>query len=139
MLEAYIQQLAIDLDILDDINDDELDCYTIPIEEGIFVTVQELRPGFNLFATFTMFPQIENTEILSTALMNANLLGRGTGNALIGLDENGKYLTLSQTITYEVNYHEFRDTLEDFVNTIDYWNGLVIEFSKTGNITLEVE
>jgi hypothetical protein len=54
-------------------------------------------------------------------LMKANFLGQGTKDAVISLDAEEKFLTLSTLIAYEVNYKMFRDLLEDFVNYLLFW------------------
>jgi len=54
-------------------------------------------------------------------LMKANFLGQGTKDAVISLDAEEKFLTLSTLIAYEVNYKMFRDLLEDFVNYLSFW------------------
>jgi hypothetical protein len=138
MLEAYIQQLAIDLEIDEEIKTEEFECYEIPIEEHITLTIRHHPPGFILFSSFAPLPQTPSEELLTT-LMSANLLGRGTGNALLGLEPKGKTLTLSQVIPYQVNYHEFSDILEDFVNSVDFWYEQVIEFTKHGTLSINSE
>jgi hypothetical protein len=53
--------------------------------------------------------------------LEANLFGRGTRNAIIGLTEDGKLLTLSAELDYNSTYKEFKEKLEDFVTILDYW------------------
>ena len=60
-------------------------------------------------------------ELLFTQALLANLCGQGTKGSLLGLNESGTVLTLSHTIDYDINYKEFRDLVEDFISTIDFW------------------
>ncbi|NGX51532.1 MAG: hypothetical protein K1060chlam2_01401 [Chlamydiae bacterium] len=85
------------------------------------ISVRELEPGLFLSAKIMELPKEGNKESLYIYLMKANLVGQGTGGAAIGIDSSEKYLTLSQTLPFEVNYKLFHETLEDFLNYIDYW------------------
>jgi hypothetical protein len=60
--------------------------------------------------------------------MQANYLGQLTGPSRIGLSQDGKYLTLSLSIPYELTYRSFRELLEDFVNFLLYWREEVVKF-----------
>jgi hypothetical protein len=53
--------------------------------------------------------------------MEANLFGRGTRGAAIGLNEEGKLLTLSLELDYNNSFKEFKENLEDFISVIDFW------------------
>lgn len=64
---------------------------------------------------------IASAEDFYIHLSKANYLGVGTGNSIISIAPEEKFLTLSLLIDYEVNYKMFRDLLEDFVNYLSYW------------------
>jgi len=66
-------------------------------------------------------------------LMKANLLGQGTGEQAIGLDHEEKSLTLSCIIPYDINYKEFKEKIEDFVNYLDYWRLESEKMKKNAN------
>ncbi|MBS3904020.1 MAG: type III secretion system chaperone [Simkania sp.] len=68
-------------------------------------------------------PPPRNKEDFYLLLMRANFLGQGTGNAVIGMDKEEKYLTLSSMIPYDVDIKRFKEIIEDFVNFVDYWRG----------------
>jgi hypothetical protein len=53
--------------------------------------------------------------------MKANLLGKATANAALGLTNDEKYLTLSTLMPYEVSYKELKEILEEFVNLVIIW------------------
>lgn len=63
----------------------------------------------------------EKKEEILTLVMKANLLKQGSGRAIIGLDENEKFLTLCQSMLYEENYELFKETIEDFLNYLIFW------------------
>jgi len=65
--------------------------------------------------------ELQKKEEAFIYLMKANLLGQGTGNQVLGLDPEEKTLTLSCIIPYDMDYREFKERIEDFVNYLDYW------------------
>ncbi len=101
-----------------------------PIEKKIPTSMQ-ITPLHTVFFSqlqsgFTMWSQIgecpsKNREDFFLLMMRANFLGQGTGKSVIGMDQEEKYLTLSSYIPYEMEFKKFKETVEDFVNFIDYW------------------
>ncbi|MBA2367450.1 MAG: type III secretion system chaperone [Candidatus Protochlamydia sp.] len=63
----------------------------------------------------------ENTHLFLSKAMQSNLFGHGTRGAAIGLDNEGKILTLSLEIDSDSNYKEFHERLEDFISILDFW------------------
>ena len=120
MLETYINQLIIDLDISEDVSTDIEGCYKIQIDKNITVIIKTLQPGYSFTAVVSSLPKT-SCEELFTYMMSGNLLGIGTGETLLGLDEQGKTVTLSQSVTYETKYQEFHNNLEDFANYVAFW------------------
>lgn len=101
--------------------------YNIPLEEGVVITASSLsNGGIKLSAQVVDIPPKEE-EFFEQALLG-NLFGQGTNGAVLGLTEDGKRLTLSRTIDYDVNYKEFRDLLEDFINSVDFWKSEVLNY-----------
>ncbi len=99
--------------------------FIIEITKEIEVKISDLDPGFYFLANIANCPN-EKKEDLFIYLMRANLLGQGTGRSRIGMDMEEKFLTLSYLIDYEVNYIEFKEKLEDFVNYINFWKKEII-------------
>lgn len=93
--------------------------YTIRLDEGIFFTLSNFGNG-GVYLNGGI-REIKDNEELFIHLLYANLFGQGTKGALLGLNESGNLLTLSRIIDYDVNFKEFRDVIEDFINTIDFW------------------
>lgn len=99
--------------------------FIIEITKEIEVKIFDLDPGFYFLTNIANCPN-EKKEDLFIYLMRANLLGQGTGRCRIGMDMEEKFLTLSYLIDYEVNYIEFKEKLEDFVNYINFWKKEII-------------
>lgn len=95
--------------------------YTIPFEEGLAIVVAELpRGGFALSSFFAPVPKT-NLEAFYTHALLGDLLGQGTHGAVVGLNDEATVLTLMREIDYNVTYKDFRDILEDFINSVDFW------------------
>ena len=52
---------------------------------------------------------------------------REQGGGVLSLDETGKTILLSQEVTGEVPYVEFRKQLEQFCNFAEYWQVMAKE------------
>ena len=96
---------------------------------GFNLFIKDLDPGALFKANICACPQ-KKRETLLIKLMQANLIGQGTGGAVIGLDKQEKFLTLSLALAYELNYRAFKESLEDFINYLVFWNEEVIKLQK---------
>lgn len=103
--------------------------YKLVLGPKMAISLEEEEEGFTLFAQIAPLP-MQKREELFILLMKANFLGQGTGGSVIGLDKDEKFLTLSSTIPYEVDYKGFKETIEDFANFVDYWRTEVSKHSK---------
>jgi hypothetical protein len=122
-LKSFCDELTIETPRLN-----EQKIYSLEIG-GRVLALQDLDPGIGLQAVICEIPK-KKKEDLVIYLMRANLLTQGTGGARIGLSQEGNFLTLSLGLPYELNYQIFRDTLEDFVNYLIYWEDEVKQFEK---------
>ena len=120
MVNSYIEQLVIDIDIDEEFKTDNEHEYKLQLDKNIFVTITDLRPGF-IFKSPIAEISTSNCEDLVTKLMTANLFYQGTEFASIGLDSKGRQLSLSKVISLNMEYDEFKDCLENFVNVVDFW------------------
>jgi hypothetical protein len=97
--------------------------YLLTLKDGTDICLEENELGIYMHAKIAHF--VENTipspEDFYIYLMQANYLGKGTGDSIISIDPNEKFLTLSHLIAYEVNYKMFFNILEDFVNYLSFW------------------
>lgn len=129
LLEEHLSKLCEELQLSSVAFEPNATIYPLEINDQTTIQVKNYEPGVFFQANITECPK-EHLEELFTYLMRANLLGQGTGAAVIGMDEREKFLTLSLCLPYEMNYREFRDNLEDFVNYLVYWREEVIELQK---------
>ena len=90
------------------------------------IALKELDPGCFYSSTIGPLPKNKKEDFLMR-VMKANFLGQGTGGATIGLKEDESFLTLSLSLPYEMNYKAFKESLEDFVNYIDYWKQEIVQ------------
>lgn len=120
-LERLLEMLAVELKLPAIPQKDKNGSYQLKIHPDMIVSVKELDPGVFLQSSILPIPKEGNKEALFIHLMKANLLGQGTGGAAIGIDEKEKFFILSQALPFEVNYRTFHETLEDFLNYIQFW------------------
>lgn len=120
-LDLAMQELAKELEIEDSFATEVPGVFAIPLDEELILIVSSLpRDGISLKCTLTKIPKKGGEEYV-TALLRANLFGEGTDGAILGFDENGEYLTLCQEIDYDIDFPAFRNLIEDFMNSIDFW------------------
>lgn len=94
--------------------------YSLPLEEGLSVNMTEIPNGYILKSAVAPYPKAKE-ELFLTQAMLANLFGQGTKGAILGLNLEGTLLTLTLVVDYPTEYKEFRESLEDFLNTMDFW------------------
>lgn len=97
----------------------ELPAVSFDVEET-HVTLTDKPPGMSLSANLGLLEPENPAEAYSKILMG-NFLGLATKRAALGLDETGKNLLLSASVPTVRSYREFRDIVEDFVNTVVFW------------------
>jgi hypothetical protein len=119
MIEAFVQQLTIELGILHSIETDSIDTYLLPVDDNISIEIYGFPGGFSLKATMEKIPE-HHCEDFFLEVLSSNLFGQGTGGGILGINEN-EALIITITITTDINYQEFRDLVEDFANYVDFW------------------
>jgi hypothetical protein len=120
MLAKYIQQLVKELEMQGSLATEVPGVYDFPIDEEISVTISDIPQGFTMTSTFADAPS-ENEELFYTQALLANLYGEGTEGCILGLDAEGEKLILSRKIDYNIEYKEFKDLIEDFLNNVEFW------------------
>lgn len=120
MLEKLIAQLGKELSMEDQITSTENQHYLLPFDENVEVEAIELENSYWFKGKIGPSPE-QNVETFFLKTMEANLFGIGTRGAAIGLNEDGKLLTLSLQLDYNSSFKEFKDKLEDFVNVLIFW------------------
>jgi hypothetical protein len=119
-LDTYIEQLIKEMELEGGLATQVPGVFAFPLEEDLTIEISDRPPGFVLSCHLSSLPSTHQEELL-TRLMLGNLFGQGTKGAVLGISEDGNVLTLTQVVDYNADYKEFRDILEDFVNTIDVW------------------
>lgn len=121
-LEKNLSQLIEELGLASTNVQDPSGYFSLTFKENLTIFLRDLSPGFALKALICPLPE-KGREDLFIYLMKANLLGQGTGDQILGADPNEKFLTLSRTISYEIDYINFKEILENFVNYFAFWKG----------------
>jgi hypothetical protein len=129
VLEELLKTLAEELELEEIPKKDAENLYHLSLNPELSVTLQQLDPGVSFLGNIGACPAVKREELF-ILLMKANFLGQGTGSAVIGLDANENFLTLSSVIPYDMNYKMFKDALEDFTNYLDYWKEELVRYKK---------
>jgi hypothetical protein len=129
ILESHLNQLAKELNVSPPAASKEGTGYRFALAGRQPIDARELTPGALLTTPICPYPK-GNQELLLTYLMKANFLGQGTLGGIIGLDAARNFLTLSFHIPYDMNYRHFRESVEDFINILDYWKEEVSKAKK---------
>ena len=110
--------------------------YEIALAGSPPVSVKELTSGPGLFFLGYLLPNSDQKtqESLFIYLMKANFLGQGTGRAAIGIDSSEKFFVLTQTLSYAVDDKAFYETLENFLNYMDFWREAILRVLKEEKI-----
>ena len=120
MIDKLIQQLSQELEMEEMIVSQKPGHYILSFEKNIEVEVTQINHAYSFKGIIKTFPQ-ENVEGFLIKVLEANLFGRGTRGAVIGLNPEGNMLTLSLELDYNSSYKDFKNKLEDFVNVINFW------------------
>ncbi len=129
MLEENLKRLAEDLQLPPFPPKDLQSCYKLTLSDDLLIIVKKNQEGLAFFANLAplLFQKKESAFIY---LMKANLLGQGTGDQALGIDFEEKSLTLSCIIPYDMEYKEFKERIENFVNYLYYWRFEVEKMQK---------
>ncbi len=128
-LEQLLATLAEELEFDEIPKKEEGNIYNVSLNPEISIAVQQIDPGVSFLGKIGPCPTVKR-EDLFILLMKANFLGQGTGGAVIALDGNENFLTLSSLIPYDMNYKMFKEALEDFANYLDYWREELVRHKK---------
>lgn len=129
MLEKLMAEFQKDLGIEGSLAGDAPGTFVIPVSEEAAVVATPQPIGFSLHCDVIQAPKANEEMFLEKAL-RANLFGQGTEGAILGLSEDGNLLTLTRSIDYNPDYKSFKDILEDFLNSVDFWREEVLNHNK---------
>lgn len=122
MLERFMSQLAEDLDLGDTaLSTGTPDLYSMTMDQDLKITIQKAVDGCIIMkCLIAPFPTAQQ-ESFATEAMRANLFGLGTHQAILGITADKESLTLTRIIDYPIEYKDFKESLEDFINVMDFW------------------
>lgn len=127
MLEKLMQQFSQDLELDQPMHTEMHGVYTVALEEDLVVNISEMGQGIHFTCTLGPTPK-GNEEAFFTQTLLANLFGQGTKGAVLALNDEGSELKLTRDIDYRLEYREFRDMLEDFINAVDFWREEMLNY-----------
>lgn len=120
MLDRYIQALVKELELEDSLTTQVPGVYSLPLDEDISILITEKGGGLNFHCDLYVTPNQQQEEFFGRLLLG-NLFGQGTKGAVLALNDDGTKVVLVQDIPHHIEYKEFKDILEDFINSVDYW------------------
>jgi len=134
MLEEFMPKLQEDLKQQEPLGSsaDGTPSFSLRLDETT-ITMSEVAPGFELFATLGELPS-ELQELFLVKMLRGNLFGQATYGACLGLDETGTKMVLRYTYPIKPTYRDFKERLEDFINIIDFWKAEVDSHQKAPKI-----
>lgn len=122
MIEKLIAKLQEDLGMEGLITKTDSQHFVIPLDDDIEVEAVELERNFLLKGGIGALPK-ENCGAFLQRALEADLFGLGTRNGVIGLNEEGKLLTLSMELEYTITFEKFKERMEDFITVLAFWRG----------------
>jgi hypothetical protein len=128
-IENLIKEMEKDYELKNGFVQPEPGVWIIPVDQGIDIQIQRLTQGFLLKAKVGEVPK-EKEEDLYHQMLMANLFGQGTRGAVLALEDEGGYLTLSRAIDYDINYKDFKDLVDDFINSVDFWHEEMLNYQS---------
>jgi hypothetical protein len=102
--------------------------FTFLLEPNLRISLRENEEsGITFLTKIAPLPQKGSEEYLQR-MMEANLLGKETGRAMLGLDQAGKEITFTLFLPSTLSYKEFHDSMEDFTNYAEVWREETLQF-----------
>jgi hypothetical protein len=127
MLEKFLKELQAEMELEEPFPKEGPGVWNIFLNDDLKVSITELVPeGFDLRSTIGDYPNKNEGELLDR-MMISNLFGQGTEGAVLAVDEESKKLVLFRDVSRTVNYQEFKEILEDFLNTADIWHEEILK------------
>lgn len=126
-LEAMVEQLGRELEISGLALDEHGYACLFFDETAVNLEVDENGLLF-LYTNIGTIPK-QDREGFYRILLEANYFFQSTGGATIGIDEaEGIVLLIMQTRSQALEYEDFRQMLENFINITDTWTRRLSEF-----------
>ncbi|MCB1119545.1 MAG: type III secretion system chaperone [Chlamydiia bacterium] len=128
-LQGLLREFGREYEVPGGFATEDPELFEIPLEEGLAVQLTTGDREFVLTSTFVDCPE-EGEEELYEQMMLANLFGQGTSGGILAITENGKQIKLTKAIPNDVVYDDFRNGLEDFMNSVFFWRDEAKEASR---------
>jgi hypothetical protein len=128
MLERFVEQLSEELELGEPLPSRGTGVYLLPLENDVSIEMGTSPSGFVLQCSFGPVPK-QKCEEAYALFLEANLFGKGTYRAVLGINAAGDKITLSRCIDPQCNYRSFRDEVEDFVNAVDFWRQEALNYN----------
>ncbi len=116
LMEMFAKEVGLDKPF----QQNEQGAFIVPMEPELSFFVSDLNPVIGLTCSVAPCPKTGQEGFYSQMLLG-DLFGQGTEGAVLGLSDDGNTLTLSKEIEYNIDYEQFKEVLEDFMNAIDFW------------------
>lgn len=125
MLEKYLALLKEELLLESSFTKEKNGGYHILFDPDLEVVLDEKEKHIFFKGVIASIPSSE-ADLWFIKTLEANLFGMGTRGAVIGLDGEDKFLTLSHQIPSSMSYDEFKEVLQDFVSVLAFWREKVL-------------
>lgn len=132
-MERYLAQLAAELDDSEAVVSTASDRWSIYLDGDVEVFLSLLDDGASGLQC-AIGPCPAETDALERLLL-ANLSGRGTLDSILGVDARAETVILRRWLLKEINYQTFRESLEDFFNSAQFWRQELPKLSALNDLT----
>lgn len=129
MLQQYIQHLCSDLELEESKPVGNTQNYVLNLNARLHLQFSLLGETIYIQGNVCPCPKEKREEIF-IYLMRANLLGQGTGSAVLSIDEKETNIRLNKALPPSIDYSSFKYAVEEFVNYMDYWKEEVEKLQK---------
>lgn len=120
MLDSFIKQLSSDIELNTPPLPNEKGVYVLYFQPNIYVHIIPYKEGYSFFADVIPCPK-ENQDSIFEKILLGNLFGQGTNGSILALNEEGTQIILAYHNPERTDYRFFHDKLEDFLNTVEFW------------------
>lgn len=120
MLDELIHNLLKEIELSTEPSKIDSSTYQVELTPSLSISIKKMDPGYYFQTAIGEIPDYE-AEVLFISLMDANLFGQGTGGGVLGISSEEKLFVFSKKILQDINYQEFKEKIEEFVNYVEFW------------------
>lgn len=120
MLQSFISELERNLGLQTPLRQETDGVWLLPIEADKDVMILDRGEGYSFQCLVGPCPE-KNVEEFFMKILRANLFGKGTEGAVVGLDGEGKEVMVALDRNNKEDYRLFQADLEVFLSAVDYW------------------